>query len=330
MIRIGILGCGRIGNVHAASIVQIPSAKLIAVADAIPAAAEACANRFNVEARSIQNLISASDIDAIVIATPSPTHFEFIHAVADAGKPIFCEKPIDMSSYRVRQCIAKIAAAGIPFMTAFNQRFDPHFATLQKRLAAGEIGELESVSIISRDPLPPPRDYLKGSGGIFRDMMIHDFDLARFLLNENPTRVFATGAALIDPSIKELHDVDTAVALLMTKSGKICQISNSRRASYGYDQRLEVHGAKGMLRVTNVHENQVESATSLGFTTAVAKSFFLERFGPAYLAEMEHFVSCISTGTSPIPNAEDGLIAQLIADAATESLAVGQPVDISY
>lgn len=330
MLRIGVLGCGRIGNVHAASVVQIPSAKLIAVADAIPAAAQACANRFNVEARSIQDLISANDIDAVVIATSSPTHFEFIHAVADAGKPIFCEKPIDMSSDRVRQCIEKVAAAGVPFMTAFNQRFDPHFGALQKRLAAGEIGELESVSIISRDPSPPPRDYLKGSGGIFRDMMIHDFDLARFLLNENPTRVFATGAALIDPSIKELHDVDTAVALLMTQSGKICQISNSRRASYGYDQRLEVHGAKGMLRVKNVHENQVESATSLGFTLPVAKPFFLERFGPAYLAEMEHFISCISTGTSPTPNAKDGLIAQLIADAATESLALGQPVDINY
>ncbi|UDU83403.1 inositol 2-dehydrogenase [Pseudomonas sp. HN2-3] len=330
MLRVGILGCGRIGNVHAASLMQIPSAKLVAVADAISAAADTCASCFNAEARTIEGIIRAEDIDAVVIATPSPTHFDLIHALADAGKPIFCEKPIDMSSARVRQCLAKVSSAGVPFMTAFNQRFDPHFGALQKRLAAGEIGQLETVTITSRDPAPPPVEYLKGSGGIFRDMMIHDFDLARFLLNENPIRVFATGSSLVDSAVKDVGDVDTAIALLMTKSGKICQISNSRRASYGYDQRIEAHGSKGMLRVTNVHESQVESATSSGFTMPVAKPFFLERFGPAYLAEMEHFIHCISNGTPPTPNAADGLFAQVIADAAAESLASGQPVDIKY
>ncbi|WP_223507686.1 MULTISPECIES: inositol 2-dehydrogenase [unclassified Pseudomonas] len=330
MIRVGILGCGRIGNVHAASLLQIPSAKLVAVADAVPEAASTCAKRFNVEARSVEDIIYGADIDAVIIASPSPTHFDLIHAVADAKKPIFCEKPIDMSSERVRLCIAKVEAEGVPFMTAFNQRFDPHFGALQQRLASGEIGNVETVTITSRDPAPPPIEYLKGSGGIFRDMMIHDFDLARFLLGENPTRVFATGSALVDPAVREVGDVDTAVAVLMTKSGKICQISNSRRATYGYDQRLEVHGSEGMLRVSNVHESLVESATNTGFSMPVAKPFFLERFGPAYLAEMQHFINCITNGIAPTPNANDGLCAQLIADAATESLARGEPVDINY
>ncbi|NIF29494.1 inositol 2-dehydrogenase [Pantoea sp. Tr-811] len=330
MIRIGILGCGRIGNVHASSVVQTPGAKLVSVADAVPEAAAACAERFNVEVRTIDQIIDATDIDAVVIATSSPTHFDFIHRIASAKKAIFCEKPIDMSSDRVRACIAAVEAANVPFMTAFNQRFDPHFATLQRRLAAGEIGSLETVSITSRDPAPPPVAYLKGSGGIFRDMMIHDFDLARFLLNEEPLTVYAVGSALIDPAIREAGDVDTAVVVLTTASGKICQITNSRRATYGYDQRLEVHGSKGMLRVSNVHEAQVECATSNGFTMPVAKPFFLERFGPAYLAEMQHFVQCVEKGSIPNPTATDGLHAQLIADAAAISLESGEPVKIKY
>ncbi|GLO55040.1 inositol 2-dehydrogenase [Pseudomonas putida] len=330
MIRIGILGCGRIGNVHASSLVKIPNAKLVAVADAMPEAATACAERFNVEVRTIDQIIDAPDIDAVVIATSSPTHFDFIHRIASAKKAIFCEKPIDMSSERVRACIATVEAANVPFMTAFNQRFDPHFATLQRRLAAGEIGSLETVSITSRDPTPPPLEYLKGSGGIFRDMMIHDFDLARFLLDENPVTVYAVGSALINPNIREVGDVDTAIVVLTTASGKICQITNSRRATYGYDQRLEVHGSQGMLRVSNVHETQVECATSNGFTMPVAQPFFLERFGPAYLAEMHHFIECIEKGCAPHPTATDGLNAQLIADAAAASLQSGKPITIKY
>ncbi|TBY43905.1 inositol 2-dehydrogenase [Rhizobium leguminosarum bv. viciae] len=328
MVRLGILGCGRIGQVHANSIRRIADAELVAVADLSSDAASACAIRFKTSVRSIEEIISSRDIDAIVIATSTSTHFDFVKAAASAGKAIFCEKPIDLSSERVRSCIQAVRSAGVPFMTAFNQRFDPHFNALQKRVQAGEIGEVETVSIVSRDPGPPPVSYVKTSGGLFRDMMIHDLDMARFILGEEPVRVFAVGSNLIDPGIKSAGDVDTAAVILTTSSGRICQVTNSRRTTYGYDKRLEVHGSKGMLRVSNVLENLVEQAGHTGFGQARAQDFFLERFDAAYLAEMQHFVEAVSSGKAPNPGAEDGLRAQLIADAATRSWQVGKPVEI--
>ncbi|MEB2500111.1 inositol 2-dehydrogenase [Burkholderia cenocepacia] len=329
MIRIGILGCGRIGQVHALGVKQIPSATLVAVADVDERAAGTCADRFGVDARTASEILDGKDIDAVVIATPSSTHFDLVHAAVVARKAIFCEKPIDLSSARVRACMEAVENVGVPFMTAFNQRFDPHFGELARRVHEGEIGDVETVTITSRDPAPPPLSYLKTSGGLFRDMMIHDFDLARFLLREDPVRVFATGSVLVEPSIAEVDDVDTAAVILTTKSGRICQISNSRRSTYGYDQRIEVHGSRGMLRVKNVHDSQVERATPSGFAMPVAQPFFLERFGAAYLAEMRYFVDTVSAGKMPQPDASDGLKAQLIADAATLSWQRGQPVDIA-
>ena len=329
MVRIGILGCGRIGQVHARSIKQIPSATLVAVGDVSQEAANACGTRFGVEVREASEILEAKDIDAVVISTPSSTHFDVVHAASRSRKAIFCEKPIDLSSDRVRTCIEAVEKAGVPFMTAFNQRFDPHFSAVERRIREGEIGEVETVTITSRDPAPPPVSYLKTSGGLFRDMMIHDFDLARFLLKEDPVRVFATGSVLVEPSIADVGDVDTAAVILTTRSGKICQISNSRRSTYGYDQRIEVHGSRGMLRVKNVLESQVESATERGFTMPVAQAFFLERFDAAYLAEMRYFVDALTTGQKPRPDANDGLKAQLIADAATLSWQRGQPVEIA-
>lgn len=328
MVRFGILGCGRIGQVHASSIQHIVNAKLVAVADASSEAAQACAERFGAEVRGVSDLVSAADIDAIVIATSTNTHYDMIHLAAAERKAIFCEKPIDLSSEKVRICIKTVEDAGVPFMTAFNQRFDPHFGALQRRVAEGEIGDVEIVSIVSRDPAPPPISYLKGSGGLFRDMMIHDLDMARFVLGEEPTKVFAVGSTLVDPAIEAVGDVDTAAVILTTASGRICQISNSRRATYGYDKRLEVHGSKGMLRAMNILENSVESATSGGFTVAKAEAFFLERFGAAYLAELQHFVDAVLKGQKPIPGAHDGLRAQLIADAATQSRTEGRPIEI--
>lgn len=328
MLRIGILGCGRIGQVHALSIQQISRARLVAVADLSANTAEATALRFGVEARNVSEILSASDIDAVVIATSTATHFEMIHAASASKKAIFCEKPIDLSSERVRICIDAIEQAGMPFMTAFNQRFDPHFGALRERVHNGEIGEVETISITSRDPAPPPVSYVEGSGGLFRDMMIHDLDMARFVLGEEPTRVFAVGSNLVDPAIGAAGDVDTAAVILTTASGRVCQITNSRRSTYGYDKRLEVHGSKGMLRVSNVLENLVESAGNSGFERARAQPFFLERFGAAYLAEMVHFVDAVTSGTKPTPDAQDGLRAQLIADAATKSWQEGRPITI--
>jgi myo-inositol 2-dehydrogenase/D-chiro-inositol 1-dehydrogenase len=330
MLRIGILGCGRIGQVHALSIQQISRAKLIAVADASESAAEAAAQRFGVGVRSVTDILTASDIDAVVIATSTATHFDMIHAASASRKAIFCEKPIDLSSERVRICIDAIERSGVPFMTAFNQRFDPHFGALRERVVNGEIGDVETVLIISRDPAPPPVSYIEGSGGLFRDMMIHDLDMARFVLGEEPTQVFAVGSNLVDPSIGAAGDVDTAAVILTTPSGRVCQITNSRRSTYGYDKRLEVHGSKGMLRVSNVLENLVESAGSAGFERARAQPFFLERFGAAYLAEMVHFVDAVTSGSKPAPGAQDGLRAQLIADAATMSWREGKPIRIEH
>ncbi|MCR9088459.1 MAG: inositol 2-dehydrogenase [Rhodobacteraceae bacterium] len=326
MIRIGLLGCGRIGEVHSRSLSRLPGARLTAVADAMPEAADRLASQFGAQARSAEAVIGADDVDAVIIGTPTTAHFDQIHAAAAAGKGIFCEKPIDLSSDRVRACIEAVEAADVPFMTAFNRRFDPHFATLERRLRAGAIGEIELVMITSRDPAPPPIGYIRTSGGLFRDMTIHDLDMARFLLDEEPVEIFATGACLVDPAIGEAGDIDTAAVTLRTASGRICQISNSRRASYGYDQRIEVHGATGMLSAANVAENLVEQAGPEGFTRAPSMHFFLERYEAAYAQEMAHFVDALVHGARPKPDAQDGLRAQLLADAAALSLAENRPV----
>lgn len=328
MLNIGLLGCGRIGSVHAGSIDRLEGARVSAVSDAVPAAAEALAARTGAIPLDSAALIDSPDVDAVVIGTPTDTHYDLIHAAASAGKAIFCEKPIDMSADRIRDCIKAVEATGAPFMTAFNRRFDPNFAHLQARLAAGDIGDAEIITILSRDPSPPPVSYIQSSGGIFRDMMIHDLDMARFLLGEEPVTVFAVGAALVDPEIGKAGDADTAAVALTTASGKICQISNSRRATYGYDQRIEVHGAGGMLRAANVQEHTIETATAKGFATAPAKHFFLERYEAAYLAEMQHFVTAIHDGTPLSPGITDGLRAQMLADAATRSWETGQPVKL--
>ena len=325
-MRVGIIGCGRIGAVHANSIKSIASAGLIAVSDPLAASAERLAAKTGAQIRQADQIIEADDIDAVVIATPTTTHYDLIHSVAAAKKAIFCEKPIDMDADRIRDCMKIVEENNVAFMAGFNRRFDLNFANVQARIAAGEIGDVEIVTILSRDPSPPPIDYVKTSGGLFRDMMIHDFDMARFLLGEEPISVHAVGSCLINAEIGIAGDVDTAATTLKTASGKICQISNSRRATYGYDQRIEVHGSKGLLRAGNVLENTVECATASGFNQAPAMHFFLERYEAAYIAELAYFIECLETGKSPKPSAEDGLKAQLIADAANISMNEGREV----
>ncbi|MEX3016106.1 inositol 2-dehydrogenase [Gymnodinialimonas hymeniacidonis] len=326
MIRIGLLGCGRIGQVHARTLKTMDDARIVAVADAMPAAAQSLAEATGAEVRDTDAIPSASDIDAVVIGTPTDTHFAQIEAATKAGKAIFCEKPVDMSVDNIRTLMAGVEAADVPFFTAFNRRFDPNFAALQTRLRAGEIGAVELIQITSRDPSPPPIGYIKSSGGLFRDMMIHDFDMARFLMGEEFTTVHAVGSSLVDPEIGKAGDVDTAAVTLTTASGRICQISNSRRAAYGYDQRVEVHGADGMLRAENILETSVESATAEGFKRSPTLHFFLERYEAAYAAEMKAFVAAVSAGEQPTPSIRDGLQAQILADAATQSRETGQPV----
>jgi myo-inositol 2-dehydrogenase/D-chiro-inositol 1-dehydrogenase len=323
MLNFGILGCGRIGQVHARAIMNSPDARVAAVSDFVPAAADALALKASAKAMTSDEIIANPSIDAVIIGTPTTTHYDLIHQAAAAGKAIFCEKPIDLNADRIRDCLKAVDAGNVPFMVAFNRRFDPNFAGMQARIVAGEVGNVELVTILSRDPSAPPIDYIKSSGGIFRDMMIHDLDMARFLLGEDPVSLHATGSCLVDPAIGEAGDFDTAAVTLRTASGKICQINNSRRASYGYDQRVEIHGSKGMIRADNILESSVEVATENGFRRAPPLNFFLERYEAAYANELAHFVAALKTGVSPTPNGVDGLKAQLLADAAAESCADG-------
>ena len=328
MISIALLGAGRIGQIHGRNIAASPRAKLAAIADPFPEGAKALSEATGAPIRTAEEILADASIDAVLIGTPTDTHADYIDAAARAGKAVFCEKPVDMSSARIRQTLERVEKAGVALMIGFNRRFDPNFAALQKRLADGAAGNLELVTILSRDPAPPPVSYIKHSGGLFRDMMIHDFDMARFLLGEDATEVFAVGSALVDPAIGEAGDVDTAAVVLKTASGKICQISNSRRATYGYDQRIEVHGSKGMLSAANVHETTVTFAGAGGIVADPVQNFFLERYAGAYRAEIEAFIDVVEKGATPSPSGTDGLKAQMMADAATQSRETGKPVSI--
>jgi myo-inositol 2-dehydrogenase/D-chiro-inositol 1-dehydrogenase len=328
MLRFGLLGAGRIGQIHGNNIAASPDATLVAIADVDKAAAARLAKSTGAEVREPKDIIGAGDIDAILIGTPTDTHADLIEAGAKAGKAVLCEKPVDLASTRVEKLLKVVEAAGTPLMIGFNRRFDPNFAALKQRIVKGAIGKIEIVSIMSRDPGPPPVSYIERSGGLYRDMMIHDFDMARFLLGEEPIEVTAYGSSLVDPAIGKAGDVDTALVIMRTASGKLAQISNSRRASYGYDQRIEVHGSEGMARVDNILESTVEIAGKNGFSKDPAQLFFLERYASAYRLELAAFIAAVRKKKQPSPSGRDGLQAQRLADAATESKARGKPIAI--
>ncbi len=328
-LSIGLLGAGRIGKVHASAIAGTPGARLVAVADAFPEAAASLAGLYGAVVASIDEIMANAEIDAVFITTPTDMHADLIEQAARAGKAIFCEKPIDLSVERVRDCLAVVEETGALLMVGFNRRFDPNFKAVRDRIDAGAIGDVEMVNIISRDPGPPPIEYMERSGGLFRDMTIHDFDMARFLLGEEPISVHAVGSVLVDPAIAGVPDVDSAAVTLVTASGKIAQISNSRRATYGYDQRIEVHGSLGMARAENIYESTVEVAGAHGYTKAPLMNFFLERYMPAYSAEVATFVNAVATGTPASPNGEAGLQALILAEAAFRSNAEQRVVAVS-
>lgn len=322
-------GAGRIGAIHAANIAGHPGARLRYVVDVNEAAARTLADSYGAEVASVEAALTDPEVDAVVIASSTDTHADLIEASARAGKAIFCEKPVDLDLARVEACLAVVKAEGVPLALAFNRRFDPSFAALKNRLAAGEIGELEMISITSRDPSPPPISYVKVSGGLFRDMMIHDFDVARWLLAEEPIEVTAAASCLIDPEIGQAGDVDTALVTLRTANGRLCQISNSRRAAYGYDQRIEVHGSKGMLRAENHLPTSVESATEAGVSRDKPLYFFLERYAAAYRSELEAFIGAVSSGNAPSPGGDDGYAALRLAEAAVASLRDARTVNLN-
>ena len=328
-IRFGLLGAGRIGKVHAKAVTGDAQAKLVAVADAMPAAAQAIADQYGCDVRTIEAIEAAKDIDAVVICTPTDTHADLIERFVRAGKAVFCEKPIDLSLARVKACLEVVRAEKGTLMVGFNRRFDPHFRAVRAEIDKGTIGEVEMVVITSRDPGAPPVDYIKRSGGIFRDMTIHDFDMARFLLGEEIAEVVATAAVLVDPAIGKAGDFDSVQVLLKTASGKQAMISNSRRATYGYDQRIEVHGSKGAVSAENQRPVSIEVATGAGYTRPPLHDFFMTRYTEAYAAEIATFIAAMAGTGKAEPTGEDGLIALALADAAVRSVAEGRVVKMA-
>ena len=329
MIRFGVIGAGRIGKVHAATIAANPKAKLAYVADAFRVSAETLAAQTGAEVADAEDVVRSPNVDAILIATPTPSHADLIEAAARAGKAILCEKPVSLSVERINSCLEVVEKNRSTLMIAFNRRFDPNFASLEARLRRGDVGAIEIVTITSRDPAPPPADYVKSSGGLFRDMMIHDFDMARFLMGEEFVVVNALGASLVDQAIGAAGDVDTAAVQMQTASGRIAVITNSRRATYGYDQRIEVHGAFGMLAAKNIAATSVEFSNANGVSGDPVQHFFLERYAQAYANEIDAFIDAIDTGTRSLrPGGFDGLQAQKLAEAATVSWQTGKPVTV--
>jgi myo-inositol 2-dehydrogenase/D-chiro-inositol 1-dehydrogenase len=329
MITFAQFGAGRIGAIHAANLAAAGGARLRYVVDTNAAAADALAARYGARVSKSEEALADPEVGAVIIASSTDTHADLVEASARAGKAIFCEKPIDLSLDRVDACIRAVREAGVPMFVGFNRRFDPSFDALHRRIAAGEVGNVEQVVITSRDPGPPSLAYLKVSGGQLLDMTIHDFDMARWLLGEEPTEVYAAGSCLVDPAIAEIGDTDSVMIVMRTASGRLCHINNSRRAAYGYDQRIEVHGAKGRLMARNQVPTTVELANESAVSTDKPLFFFLERYAAAYRAELTAFLNALNRNEAMPVGAEDGRRAIVLAEAAARSIQGGRPVKIS-
>ena len=329
MLKVGLLGAGRIGQVHAAVVAAHEGSKLAAVSDVYSPAAEELAAKYHAQVRSSDEIIADDAINAVLIATSTDTHSDLIEAATQAGKAVMCEKPVDLSLERARACLEAVSETGRPVMIGFNRRFDPNFAAIRDSLAAGQIGKAELLSVTSFDPAPPPVEYIKVSGGMFRDMMIHDFDMTNFIMGETPVSISASGACLVDPEIGRAGDIDTAVVTLSYADGKLAVIKNSRRAAYGYDQRLELLGADGLLQAQNMLENTVVKSTSQGVISAKPTYFFIERYMPAYKAEWAAFVAAVQEGDDMPVSLQDGVQALAIADAAQRSFDSSRPVRLA-
>ena len=331
MIKMALFGCGRIGRLHAQNIAQNQGAKLVQVYDVHQPSADQLAILHNCEsASSVEAILTNPEIDAVLIGTSTDTHADLIEASAKAGKAIFCEKPIDLSLDRVKQCAATIAPYNVPVQIGFNRRFDPSHKSARDAMAAGEIGVLHQVIITSRDPEMAPQSYLESSGGMFRDMTIHDFDLARFMLGEEPIEIFASASALVAPSVcAAVGDIDSAMIQMKTASGKLCHINNSRQAVYGYDQRVELFGSAGMLISDNQRPHDLKrfSATQAGKSEPY-QFFFLERYAEAFVAELNAFIDCISNNKPTEVGFQDGEKALALAEAAYQSLESGKSVHL--
>ncbi len=323
MHSVALIGAGRIGQVHARNAAHNPHISLAAVVDPYAQNAQSVASEWGPQIRTLDEVLEDSSICGVIIASATDTHLDHMLQASRAGKIIFCEKPVDQDLKRARQAEAELAEATI--LLGFNRRFDPSFSALAKKVCAGAIGTVETVHIKSNDPAPPSLDYIAVSGGLFKDMAIHDFDMARWLVQEEVAEVFASGSCLVDPGIGEAGDIDTAQTILKFQSGKMCVISNSRRSGFGYDQRVEIFGSAGMANVKNQTETSLEVWTENGSKTDCFQNFFLDRYAAAYAAEMDHFAAVLS-GTKPLISYCDGVAALAIAEAAQKSHSTNQIV----
>jgi len=328
MHKIALIGAGRIGRIHAANIAAHPELQLAYVVDPVEASARDVAASYGAKVADLEGAFGDAGVAGVIVASSTDTHLDFSLRAAQAGKAIFCEKPIDLDLARAEANAPKFEAARARMFLAFNRRFDPNFRALKKKLDAGAVGKLETLHITSHDPSPPPPGYVAVSGGLFKDMAIHDFDMARWLLGEEPSEVFAAGACLVDPEIGKLGDIDTAKTILRTPSGKLCVISNSRRSGYGYDQRIEAFGSGGALRAGNVTESTVQAWTEGGAQADQFQNFFLDRYAAAYKFEMAHFADMIARNAAPEISYRDGVVALALATAAHASMQNGAPVQL--
>jgi myo-inositol 2-dehydrogenase/D-chiro-inositol 1-dehydrogenase len=333
-LKIGVIGVGRIGKIHSENIARfIPQAELFGIADINLTLEQQQVWARNLGVRVISrdpmDLLRETSIDAVAICSSTDTHADFVIAAAEAKKHIFCEKPIDLSAPKVKQALEAVKKAGVKLQIGFNRRFDHNFARIREYTLAGDIGNVQIIKITSRDPAPPPPAYVAVSGGIFLDMMIHDFDMARFQAGSEIIEVYAAGAVLVDPEIGKAGDVDTALVTLKFANGAIGVIDNSRKAAYGYDQRLEVFGSKGAVVAENDVPNTVRILNENGVTGEKPLYFFLERYNQSFIDEMVSFIDAVQNNKPVAVSGEDGLEDMYAALAAGKSLKEGRPVKVS-
>ena len=332
MVKIGIIGAGRIGKVHAKAASNLNGAKIIWLADPIAPDLEETAKSMGIEktSKNYKDILNDKEVDAIFICTPTDTHYTISMEALNFGKHVFCEKPVDLELGRVKDVKDLVAKTGKKYMVGFNRRFDHNFMAIKENIDKGLIGKLELIQITSRDPEPPPISYVKVSGGLFCDMMIHDFDMVRYLSSSNPKSVTAIGDALVNPKIKtEGNDIDTAIVSIELENGALAVITNSRRASYGYDQRAEVHGELGALSCSNDTSNTLVISSKYGIIHEKPLYFFLERYLNAYNMEIEIFVDSIINNKETPVTIEEAYQSLLLAKAAQKSLIESRKVYIN-
>lgn len=331
-VKIGVIGAGRIGKIHVDNIRRLANAEVCAISD--PYADEqlrkwASERGIGIVTADSGEWMNSPDIDAVFICSPTDTHVPLIKKAAAAGKHIFCEKPISMNILDTKEALEAVRKAGVKLQVGFNRRFDHNFRRVRELVEAGQIGEPHIVKITSRDPNPPSEDYIRSSGGIFMDMMIHDFDMARFVSGCEAEEVYAYGSVLVDPVFEQCGDVDTAIVMVRFQNGAVAVIDNSRKAVYGYDQRVEVFGSGGSVSIANDYPNTAEVHTAEGVHRDKPLHFFLERYNDAYIDETKQFIQCIFDNRDVPINGNDGLQAELMALAAKCSIRLGRPVKLS-